>query len=46
MKGIIVSASYAARNCRSKRGKYRPKLKERPRWDFRWRRRLPVHFVS
>jgi hypothetical protein len=37
MKGIIVSALYAARGCRFKRGKCRPKLKEHARWDFRWR---------
>jgi hypothetical protein len=38
MKGIIVSASYAARSCRFKRGKYRPELKQYARWHFRWRR--------
>lgn len=34
---IILLPSYAARHCRPKRGKYRPRLKERARWDFAYR---------
>jgi hypothetical protein len=34
---IILLPSYAARLCRPMREKYRPRLKERVRWDFAYR---------